>query len=96
MRISYQDHVTNEEVLRRTNSKRSLRQKITKRKLQYFGHIIRREDSKIAHGWEGRRDQRKRATTTNLGQGHHRGNRKEVLRVCEDCSKEGAAAFHDG
>ena len=43
MRISYQDHITNEEVLRRTNSKRSLREEITKRKLQYFGHIIRRE-----------------------------------------------------
>ena len=43
MRLSYKDHVTNDEVLRRTNSKRSLREEITKRKLQYFGHVIRRE-----------------------------------------------------
>ena len=43
MRIPYTDHVTNVEVLRRTNSKRSLREEITKRKLQYFGHVIRRE-----------------------------------------------------
>ena len=43
MRLSYKDHVTNDEVLRRTNSKRSLRDEITKRKLQYFGHVIRRE-----------------------------------------------------
>lgn len=43
MRIPYTDHVTNVEVLRRTNSKRFLRDEITKRKLQYFGHIVRRE-----------------------------------------------------
>lgn len=43
MRIPYTDHVTNLEVLRRTNSKKFLRDEITNRKLQYFGHIVRRE-----------------------------------------------------
>ena len=43
MKISYTDHVTNEEVLRRTKSKRTLKDEIMKRKLAYFGHVVRAE-----------------------------------------------------
>ena len=42
MRISWTKHKTNEEVLRMANVKRSLITIITKRKCQYFGHLIRR------------------------------------------------------
>lgn len=43
LKISYTDHITNEEVLRRTNSKRELKDLIMKRKLSYFGYIVRGE-----------------------------------------------------
>ena len=43
MKISYTEHVSNEEVLRRTNSKRTLKEEIMKRKMQYFGHVVRGE-----------------------------------------------------
>ena len=43
LKISYTDHVTNEEVLRRVGEKPSLTKNIIKRKLQYFGHIIRQD-----------------------------------------------------
>ena len=43
MKISYEEHVSNEEVLRRTGSKRSLKETIMKRKLAYFGHVVRAE-----------------------------------------------------
>ena len=43
LEISYTDHITNEEVLRRTNSKRELKELILKMKLKYFGHVVRAE-----------------------------------------------------
>ena len=39
--ISYQDHITNEEVLKRVQEKRTLLQTIKKRKCTFFGHVIR-------------------------------------------------------
>ena len=41
MRISWTEHKSNEEVLEMAISKRSLIATIKKRKLQYFGHLIR-------------------------------------------------------
>ena len=41
LKISYKDHVTNEEVLRRMNEKPKLLKEIKRRKIQYLGHIIR-------------------------------------------------------
>ena len=41
MRISWTKHKSNEEIQEMTNSKRSLIVTIKKRKLQYFGHLIR-------------------------------------------------------
>ena len=41
LRISWKEHKTNEEVLHKMKTKRSLLNTIKKRKCQYFGHIIR-------------------------------------------------------
>ena len=41
LKISYKDHVTNEEVLRRMNETPKLLKEIKRRKIQYLGHIIR-------------------------------------------------------
>ena len=40
-RISYMDRISNEEVLRRANTKRTLLNLIRARKLKYCGHLIR-------------------------------------------------------
>ena len=42
MKISYTEHKTNEEVLQMIDERRSLAKEIIRRKLQYFGHLIRR------------------------------------------------------
>jgi len=41
LRISYTEHVSNEEVLRRMNQSRQLLGRVKKRKLAYFGHVTR-------------------------------------------------------
>jgi hypothetical protein len=43
LKISYQDHVTNEEVLRRIQAKRSLLSNIRSRQARFIGHVLRRE-----------------------------------------------------
>ena len=40
LKISYTDHITNEDVLRRTNNRRGLKELILKKKLEYFGHVF--------------------------------------------------------
>jgi len=47
LRISYEDHITNEEVLTRIGSKRSLLKNIQTRQAQFFGHTMRRK--KLEH-----------------------------------------------
>ena len=44
LRISYKDKVTNEEVLRRAKVDRTLMKDIVKRKMEFFGHVIRKEE----------------------------------------------------
>ena len=44
LRITYKDRVTNEEVLRRANVDRTLMKDIVKRKIELFGHVIRKEE----------------------------------------------------
>ena len=60
MKISWKDHVTNEEVLQRAKSKR-LEDIVSERRLRLAGHILRMPEdrnAKIAMGWlpsEGKR-----------------------------------------
>ena len=42
MKISYTAHKSNLEVLKMTNSTRMLKTEIIKRKIQYFGHLVRK------------------------------------------------------
>ncbi|KYN02133.1 hypothetical protein ALC62_07054 [Cyphomyrmex costatus] len=41
LRISWIDHVTNESVLRRMHASRKLLATVKRRKLEYFGHMLR-------------------------------------------------------
>jgi len=41
-KISWTDHVRNEEVLRRVNEQRNILREISKRKANWIGHILRR------------------------------------------------------
>jgi len=41
MRISYTEHATNDEVLRRVGLNRRLMAQVKSRKLKYFGHVTR-------------------------------------------------------
>ena len=44
LRISYKDRVTNEEVLHRANEDRTLMKDIVKRQIDFFGHVIKKEE----------------------------------------------------
>jgi len=41
LRISYVEHVSNDEVLSRMNQSRKLLNRVKSRKLKYFGHVVR-------------------------------------------------------
>ena len=43
MRISWTEHTSNEEVLRRAGTDRGLLKSIRKRQMKFFGHVMRRE-----------------------------------------------------
>ena len=43
-RISYTEHVTNVEVLRRANTKRKLPSEMVNRQVKFFGHVMRKEE----------------------------------------------------
>ena len=44
LRISYKDRMTNKEVLRRANVGRTLMKDIVKRQMEFFGHVIRKDE----------------------------------------------------
>ena len=43
-RISYTEHVTNVEVLRRANTKRKLLSEMVNRQVMFIGHVMRKEE----------------------------------------------------
>ena len=43
-RISYTEHVTNVEVLRRANTKRKLLSEMVNRQVKFFGHVMRKDE----------------------------------------------------
>jgi len=58
-KISWTDHVGNEEVLLRVNEQRNILQEIRKRNANWIGHILRRKcllkkviEGKIGGGWK--------------------------------------------
>jgi len=52
-KVSWTDHVRNEEVLRRVNEQRNILHEISKRKANWFGHILRR-NCLLQHVIEGK------------------------------------------
>ena len=44
LRISYEERRTNEDVMRMAHAHRALKKDIMKRKAEYFGHIIRKDN----------------------------------------------------
>ena len=74
-KISWTDHVRNEEVLLRVNEQRNILQEISKRKANWIGHILRRNcllqgviEGKIKEGKEvtGTRGRRRKKLLDDL------------------------------
>ena len=74
-KISWNDHVGNEEVLLRVNEQRNILHEISKRKANWIGHILRRNcllqrviEGKVKGGIEvtGRRGRRRRKLLDDL------------------------------
>ena len=45
MKLSWVDHVTNEEVSRRAGTQRKIMKTIRKRQVEFLGHVMRKEGS---------------------------------------------------
>ena len=68
LRITYKDRVTNEEVLSRANVDRTMMKDIVKRQMEFFGHVIRKEelDNLVVTGFSGEKGARGRPRETYL------------------------------
>ena len=68
LRVSYADHITNEEVLDRLSITRQLINQIRKRQIEFFGHVIRNKELEniiVTGKLDGKRS-RGRPRLTNL------------------------------
>ena len=66
LRISWTEHITNEEVLRRTGSGRRLMKMIRKRQMEFLGHVMRKdglENLMVTGKIEGRRSRGRQRKT---------------------------------
>jgi hypothetical protein len=88
-KIIWTDHVRNEEVLIRVNEQRNILHEISKRKANWFGHILRRNcllqqviEGNINGGIEvtGRRERRRRKLLDDLKEREGYTHLKEVAR----------------
>ena len=91
LKISWTDHITNEEVLRRMNKERELLVTVKKRKACYLGHIFRSEKYNllqlIVQGKvEGRRGigRRRISWMKNLREWLNVNNTAELIRLAQD------------
>ena len=65
-RISYTEHVTNAEVLRRANTKIKLLSEMVNRQVKFLGHVMRKEEMEhlVTTGYvEGKRDRGRQRET---------------------------------
>ena len=89
LRISWQDHTTNEEVLTRMNEKRTLIASISLRRSRWIGHIMRHE-SLVGHIVEGtiegenRRGRPRKEYIQQLKEDHGFTMYVELKRACQD------------
>ena len=65
-KISWREHVRNEEVLRRVGEERSLRNTIWKRKARWIGHVMRQKEGMLRTVIKNEAFNRKRWRTTVL------------------------------
>jgi hypothetical protein len=85
-KVSWTEHVRNEEVLLRVKEQRNILNEISKRKANWIGHILRRNcllrqviEGKIKRGIEvtGSRERRRRKLLDDLKEGRGYSNLKE-------------------
>lgn len=97
MKIPYTAHKSNIEVLKMTNSKRTLKTQITNRKNTIFWSPCQeRGTSEVTTGRKDGRAQGKGKTKEGVVQRYLRGHRDELRTMCEERTATGTAAEHDG
>ena len=78
--VTYRDHITNEEILRRSGAKR-LQDIVTERRVRLAGHVLRLPDhrhSKIALRWTPPEGKRKRGRPKKTWRSTMRNDLKEI------------------
>ena len=96
MKVSWKEYKSNEEVLSMKNSKRMLVEMIKRRKLAYFGHLVKRDDIQrlLPDGKiYGKRSRGKQQLT--WADKHHRMDRNDVQRIYEGGTRPREMEIHD-
>ena len=96
MKISWRDKKTNEEVLKREDERLYIVPTIKKRKIAYFGHMIRRNNihRQLLEGpLEGKLSRGR--LENGVVDKHHRMDGNAIPRPRENCSRSGAMEDHD-
>ena len=91
MKISWRDTKTNEEVLKLADERLYIVPTIKKRKIAYFGHMIRRNNTHrllLEGPMEGKLSKRK--AKNGVVDKHHRMDGNAIPRPRENCSRSGA------
>ena len=88
LRISWTDHMSNEEVLAKAGTRRKLVVTIRKRQLQFLGHVLRKEeleDVAITGKIEGKRARGRQRLTFISSLSHWmKINEKDIIRTAKD------------
>ena len=90
MKISWRDKKTNEEVLKLADEQLYIIPTIKKRKITYFGHMIRRNN---IHRLLLEGQQRK--AKNGVVDKHHRMDGNAIQRPRDNCSRSGTLEDHD-
>ena len=83
LKISYLDHITNDEVIRRVQSRR-LQDIVTERRVKFAGHILRMSEdgpAKVAMKWQPLLGKRKRGRTKITWRRTFKKDLSSVIRV---------------
>ena len=91
VKISWRGKKTNEEVLTLADEQLYIIPTIKKRKITYFGHMIRRNNVEGSTG--GKKKQRK--AKNGVDDKHHIMDGDAIRRPRETCSRSGAMEDHD-
>ena len=93
LKVSWTARKSNQSVLREINSEYSLEELMLKLTLQYFGHLMRTDNSvENSRCWKRLREKKKSVSEDEMAGWHHRCNERELGKTPGDGERQGGLA----